>query len=245
MVGQGPARVGKTRAAVEFGALGNRHHVVGLGRRPGEHPAICGNTQRSGGTRRAKNQGSGLIHIPLRVVPFGVGPGQHPVAVGGRGNGRRIQSVPEPGIGIGRGHLGEAGPQIGHLGSVLLDGLTVGESAGIFDHGVVVGGHHQPLVDLGPADNHALGGHQLIGFDPTLVGIGSILTGDGCPQGPMLGLPTHHGHHIGGPRCDGGGGIAHPLSAICPHRPDGCEPGLPPLLRPPSGPDRNSPRCPW
>ena len=199
VVGHRPARVGEARAAVEFGPLGHRHHVVGLGRGPREHPPIRGDAHCPGGPGRAEDQRSGLIHVPLGVVPLGVGPGQHPITVFGSGDGRGAQPVAEPGVGVGRGHLGEAGPQPGHLVAVLFDRLAVGESAGVLDHGVVVGGHHQSGIDLRPADDHSVGGDEVVGLGPSLVGVGGVNASDRRPQPPVLGLPAHHGDHIGRP----------------------------------------------
>ena len=83
---------------------------------------------------------------------------------------------------------------------------AVGVAQRALDHRVLVGGHGQIPLDLDGGEDVALGAPHLIG-PVVLGGLRGGAAGDGRPQGPVLGLPTHHQDGVDGAGGDLGGGV--------------------------------------
>ena len=134
---------------VEVEAVGEEPVVVGVGPGQGEHPPVLGHPGRPGGSGRAEDERRPLVDLHVGREQLGVRIVDHPVA-GRRGD--ELVGRPDlaaPGVGVGRRHLGEAGPEGTDAPAVLVEGAAGLGPQRVLEQRVHVDGQVEPALLLG------------------------------------------------------------------------------------------------
>lgn len=186
----------------------DRHHVVGLGAGPGKDPSRSVEPERFRLRLGAEEERAGLVDVPGRAHPLGVGKRLHRIFLRGSADC----------VGVERG----LGPRLRVLGSDLAEAAVEGaQSLAVFLHGPALPGAERALDDRIEADRHLQTNAQF-GLVPKLVARGEHDVrfvrylgqrrrdaGDPRAQELMARVAAHHEGHVDLALGDPTAGVRH------------------------------------
>ena len=130
-----PAGQPDGRGRMEVEPVGEEPVVVGVGPGQREDPPLPGDAGGRGGGGRAHDDGRPLVDLHVGGEQLGVRVVDHPVGVGDGDDLVHRAGIPEPGVGIGGGHLGESGPQRTDAAAVVVEGAAEPGAEGVLEEG--------------------------------------------------------------------------------------------------------------
>ena len=190
-----PAAGAHGRHLGERVAVGHVDVLVAVDPGVREHPAIRGDAERRGATARTHHDRRGHVDVVVRVHHLGVGPADHPVGRGDRGDLVGGERGARPGVIVGRRHRAEPRPQRGDVAAVRRWIAPGGGADGRLEHRIHLHGQQDAAGGLG-----RMGRRQLVTEHDrrrTVAGAGVPVEARPLPLGAGAGAPRLTAHDDG------------------------------------------------